>query len=955
MYGKRRHPARTEIVDSRTLTAKDFSAFFHEAHGYSPFPWQQRLTEQVLADEKWPEVIDLPTGTGKTAVLDTAVFALAAKPTVFPRRVVFVIDRRIVVDQVCKRALQIAEALEKPLERPTTALVSHRLQALSAGGKPLGVAALRGGIPLDNRWSREPDEPWVLVSTVDQFGSRLLFRGYGVNPRMRPVHAGLAGNDSLVILDEVHLSVPFAETLGQIGMFEPARQLPRRFAVVEMSATPSNTNAYPFQLDEVADLDECEELGRRVRAAKQARLVNVQNHKAMPAKIVKEVKMLTRSDKTNAAASSVGVVVNRVRTARETHIALRDAGYATHLITGRMRALDRIDALHRIDPAVDPERNNDLAEPTIVVATQAIEVGADFSFDALITECAAVDSLKQRFGRLDRRGTYHKRTGKPAQAVILGPKSVVGAKKPDPIYGESVKVTWAELHRSDADHVDVGSLALSDFPCDARAPKDKAPLVLRTHMDAWVQTKPEPLVQPAVDKFLHGMESSVSPDVSIVWRRDTSAQVLRLVPPRQVEFLQVPVGAARAWLRGDDEPDISDVPATVEDADVASSSTGSRRCVRWEGMDKKPEPVQAADIGPGDILVVDVQEGGIQAGTWDPTSEEVVLDLGDRAQFEYDQRRATLRLDQRLFTGPLADLPVPPTPDDEPEAVQPRRKRIDDWLGQLKQEIGSESESEDKWLYKVAQKLLDDGFDITPIGMKEKSSGMPYYVLSQRRRHSIKSAVDQATMDGSDESNSLQGTGATLRAHLKGVEKRVGQYADALRLPRELADDLRLAGRLHDVGKVDRRFQEQLVGGDPVELEMLEEPLAKSQPGTRPVWRYPKGMRHEIGSLALAMSSNAVLSKANDPELVLHLIGTHHGYGRPLPQIPKDDTPQQLKYDGYNGHVMTAGSDLTDTSLAPDMADRFWRLVDSYGYYGLAWLETILRLADHRESEEAAS
>ena len=97
---------------AKELTSEDFATFFRDVHDEEPFPWQKRLTERVLSRGAWPGVIDLPTGTGKTAALDIAVFAMAVFPEASPRRIVFVIDRRIVVDQVYQRARKIRNRIE---------------------------------------------------------------------------------------------------------------------------------------------------------------------------------------------------------------------------------------------------------------------------------------------------------------------------------------------------------------------------------------------------------------------------------------------------------------------------------------------------------------------------------------------------------------------------------------------------------------------------------------------------------------------------------------------------------------------------------------------------------------------------------------------------------------------------------------------------------------------------
>ena len=470
-----------------------------------------------------------------------------------------------------------------------------------------------------------------------------------------------------------------------------------------------------------------------------------------------------------------------------------------------MRPLDRIDALTKIEKIVDPDSEQ---RPTLDQRgrpTQAIEVGADFSFDALITECAPVDSLRQRFGRLDRRGTANS----PARTWIIGPKSVVAPKsRPDPIYGESVKAAWEELERRDkGGPIDVGPLSLDDFPDEALAPRPQAPLLLKTYLDAWTQTNPEPIVQPDVEWFLHGINQGGTPDVSIVWRHDKSAEALKLVPPRQAEFLSVPIDAARAWLSGGAETEVADVGRGMGDEGKLGPQAADG-WVRWEGHDKGTQRIGPSDIRPGDVLVVRPERGGLKARTWAPSSLEPVADLGDAAQ-EAHRRRVTLRLDDRL---PYID--APPKPSDVENIDESLRERIRLWLSEI-------SVQGQDWLGRAVGRLEANGFEHRPVGVG-------YYVLVERHPRTKKLVVDVETMDGSDEAGSMTGTGVTLSRHLDGVGGRAKRIAERLRLSTQLAEDLRLAGRLHDLGKVDRRPEcPRGLEVFCVDLETLTEPLER--------------------------------------------------------------------------------------------------------------------------------
>ena len=988
------------------LAAADFDEYFWSVHGHEPYPWQSRLTRRVLDGGGWPDVIDLPTGAGKTAVLDTAVFALAVRPDVSPRRVVFVIDRRIVVDQVYERAQLIRDRIAAA-GGGVLGELRRLLGGLTDAGEPLGVAALRGGIPIDGEWARRPDQPSVMVSTVDQFGSRLLFRGYGVSERMRPVHAGLAGNDCLVILDEVHLSAAFAATLrdvssdGDVPLIRAvnASCLPRRFTVVEMSATPQNRSGNRFQLQD-GDLDASPRLNRIANAAKRATLVEVGGTRPPHESVPKKVLEILKSEALRDHETSVGVIVNRVRTARETHAMLQRAGYAAHLVTGRMRPIDRQHALEQITAAVDPDREAPLGERTVVVATQAIEVGADFSFDALISEAAPIDSLTQRLGRLDRRGTLAAQRQEPARCWILGAAPVLNPKRPDPVYGHAVACAWEQLQASAQDNeIDVGpgTAIISRTDPNALAPRSEAPLVLPTHIGAWSQTSPQPVADAPIAEFLHGKERPQEPEVSVVWRWDRSARALELVPPRPAESLSVPMSAIKSWLRGTDETPVSDTASALAQHDPTSKPHARhgprsarphlRDVVRWVRRGATPaQPLNSVDdIESGDLIVLDPALGGLRDGTWDPhflpaatdgtgsqDAPAPVTDLGDEAQLAHGVRpgggargvRATLRLDPRLAADMRVEAAPMPSPAEERDASISTREAVDAWLAEV-QRLPS---SVPGWLATTVERFgREASFDIEVVE-PESDSDAAYYVLVER-------SVDPAILDESDEAPSLTGTMTPLRSHLQGVGARAAASGARLGLSEEVVADLRLAGELHDLGKVDHRFQAQLVGHDPVRIAEADEPLAKSLPRARTRSGGWPPVRHEFTSVALVQSNPAILEESHDPDLVLHLVGTHHGFGRPLPQIRGDDQPMELEAAGQlqggsfrlraveGPHQtdedraavqMSTSTDLAGTSLALDMADRFWRLQGRYGHHGLAWLEAILRLADHQQSAEEA-
>jgi len=956
------------------LSIDQFADFFRQIHNnQEPFPWQDRLARQVWAQGEWPKTLDLPTAAGKTAVLEIAVFLLALESDLpparrkFPVRMAFVVDRRVIVDQAAERAWAIAEQLNTAT-KGVLAEVGARLRLRTGEKVPLAVATLRGGIQLDRTWARRPDQPTIIASTVDQVGSRLLGRGYGVSDRMRPIHTGLLGNDTLIFLDEAHLSHPFAETLAEIQRYQrspwPRAGLPDRFMVVQMSATPGTTADFQLSPEEHTP-----RLAQRFGAAKPARLVSV----AVGAKDEEPAKLKAMVQAARAEVERllddgvprvIGVVVNRVATARGIFSALDGlrAEAPCVLFTGRSRPLDRDALVDKLRIELYAGRPHPTERSLIVVATQCIEAGADFDFDALITECASLDALRQRFGRLDRLGE-----NRLAQAVILARKDQVKAKSEDPVYGPSLANTWAWLNT-----VATGKPVAVDFGVDALAaklptgaaltallaPQRRAPVMLPAHLDAWAQTNPRPSADPQVALWLHGPQAG-PPDVQIVWRAGLTAEQLENGPipeerllarrPGSGEMLAMPIWAVRRWLSQRSEGEVTDIEGADDPhaREYPNHGTKERPCLRWSDGEVE-RLATSAEVEPGDVILVPSSYGGADKFGWAPSRLDPVTDLGDLVEWRQRGRAIWTVFGSEpgpggaaLFKGLQGDEDEA---HDEIEVVRPYLAQLDgvrEGHQQILEKLRAESDS-----IRVVR-FADTHGDLT---MVQLVGGTTVSGLEARS--------GDFTTD--NDNSSLFTRNVSLAAHSRGVEYWARTFAKRCGLPAPLVDALALAGWLHDVGKADPRFQRWLHDGD--ELWQTRDPKLLAKSGLNPRDQaarrrareragYPGGGRHELQSLAMIEDDAALRARVQDFDLVLHLVASHHGFCRPLPPAVPDPAPVEITLQ-HGNELLKASSRPVWSQLDSGISDRFWSLIERYGWFGLTWLEALLRLADHHRSDQ---
>ena len=907
------------------MTSADFSTTFEVLTGHPPFRWQTRLFRRSM-DGRLPRALDLPTGLGKTSVMAIWLIALA-RGAKLPRRCVYVVDRRVVVDQ----ATTTAELLRSNLPFAMA-------NALGLQTGPLPVSTLRGGLADNREWLDDPSRPGIIVGTIDMVGSRLLFEGYGVSRGMRPVHAGLLGADVFVVLDEAHLCAPFESLLrqvegerdGTLGGRDPLTRTPS-FRLMSLSATGRDAGLSEAEMFRLAPEDPAEpEVRHRLHARKRLSVSEVAEADLCADLATRAIELVQQygpariliyCDRRKDAVAVKREIDRWIQEEPVRHAC------PSQLLVGARRVREREDLAAWLDQHGFLGRNPPPARPTFLVATSAGEVGVDLDADHLVCDLVAFERMVQRLGRVNRRGGERRTASVDVFAATPAPRSRTGAT--DPAYVEQLRLHRVRLDalrglpsgedgRRDASPGAIAAMKSGSDVSPAITPPPLFPELIRSVLDAWTLTSlREHAGRPRVQPWLRGWEEDEAAQTSVVWRthlppgeavRADKARVetffahapvhaterLETESHRVVEWLLHRVRAIRPARRSD--PASSNHDAAIgEEAPHPEKADG-------DPNDLGPAPI--SELAPVCVLM---DNAGDLRDSWTLNDLEARTRKPDRDELTRTLGGGTLVVDARLGgldrDGMLSEEEPGPTPA---------------------------ADSDERWCDQIRVRVFRVSGSETSLNIQPPEGWQTVHTLETRFNDTGEAINGLAIFrrpgsETSEDARSVRKRAQTLRQHGGEVAAYARRFAEALGLTSDEVDALELAGRLHDDGKAAARWQRAM--NAPTEGG----PYAKTTGGGN--LRLLEGYRHEFGSLL-----DAEKTRLPEPsrDLILHLIASHHGYARP--------------------GISTRGCEQAPPSVlqrkAGEVARRFARLQKEYGPWGLAWREAILRAADRRASRE---
>lgn len=564
-----------------------YEDWFREITTFTPRSWQSELAMHERCEHR---MIRVPTGLGKTAGTALAWLyhrVVRCDPS-WPRRLVFVLPMRVLVEQV-ERSLH--EWIRRAVER--------------TGIESVDVHVLMGGVRSEP-WVLYPEKPAVLVGTQDMLLSRALNRGFGAARGRWPQDFALLNHDVLWVLDEVQLMDAGLLTSVQLAVFRdqdaatrlrfrPARcwwmsatLQPRWFASedsADMASSLAQTLLHVPESQRTGD-----PWGVRKPAARRTDVTSPE-----------QIAQLVTAHHTPGTMTLV--ITNRVDTAVEVHRQIEahysqgkgknrkmpDDAPELRLIHSRFRGMERerwANEFLRRDAAMPPSGR-------VVVSTQVVEAGVDISARLLVTELAPWPSLVQRAGRAGRVAADD-----GANVIVVG--QVPEQDKDALPYGArelaAADRAWKLLVEREG-HAGLAALTQLDEMLEREDPAlvqqlypYAPPQVLkRVDLDELFDTTPD---LSGADIDVSGfIRTGEERDVSVAWRvlekepkKSLARDVVGKVERR--ELCPVPVQDARKWLK--------DVPAAY---------TWSYLQGRWVSVDRNR-------LAAGTIVLVPASAGG---------------------------------------------------------------------------------------------------------------------------------------------------------------------------------------------------------------------------------------------------------------------------------------------------------------------------------------------------------
>jgi len=290
----------------------------------APYAYQRQL-----ASEAWPDMLDIPTGMGKTVAITAAwLYRRLERDEPAPRRLVWCLPMRVLVEQTRSN-------VETWLER--VAPLFHERGIIVPR-----VWVLMGG-EAQHDWADRPEDPAVLIGTQDMVLSRALMRGYGASRYRWPVDFALLHNDALWVFDEVQ---PMGAGLSTSARLEAFRRHPGLPTVLPSRTIWSSATLHSKWFDTVdfrAHLPGCRVLQMPEEDRQDAR---VQKRFSAPKHVVAAQARLAGSRKAEVKAcidllvaevvdthrgdAPTLVIVNRVARAQDVFRGLRTRLQSTH-------------------------------------------------------------------------------------------------------------------------------------------------------------------------------------------------------------------------------------------------------------------------------------------------------------------------------------------------------------------------------------------------------------------------------------------------------------------------------------------------------------------------------------------------------------------------------------------------------------------------------------------------